>query len=612
MAGTFSPEVLHRTHSCGQLRAADVGSTVRLCGWVRSYRDHGGVVFIDLRDRDGITQVVFDLPGCDDGEVAATSQYGSAKEMYELARGLRNEWVIAIHGTVRPRGEGRVNPKLPTGDVEIIADSLAVLNKSEAVPFEPDSFATVSEDMRLRYRYIDLRRPEMTAALRLRARISKAMHDVLDGDGFVEVETPNLTKSTPEGARDFLVPCRLQQGAFYALPQSPQLFKQILMISGLDKYYQIARCFRDEDLRADRQPEFTQLDLEMSFVNEDNVMAVTERVMREVCKVSGKPFPEDVPVILYKDAMERYGIDRPDMRFELFLHNVSSVVAGSEFKVFTDVVAQGGLVKGVCVPGGAKFTRKEIDAYTAYAGEFGAKGLAWCKLEAGQFTGGVAKFFTPDMQAALRTMFGATDGDLLFFVADKPATTNKALAALRSKLGKDLALYREGDMAWCWVTEFPLVEWNPDERRWDAMHHPFTSPMPDDMDQLDSDPGSVRARAYDLVCNGTEMGGGSIRIHQPDVQRRVFGLLGVSPESAEARFGFFLNALKYGAPPHGGLALGLDRVVMIMAGGQSLRDVIAFPKTQRGTCPLTDGPSDVEQKQLDELHIRVVQPPAKA
>ena len=612
MTETFRPDVLQRTHSCGQLRTSDVGVPVRLCGWVRSYRDHGGVVFIDLRDRDGITQVVFDLPNLaslPDGREAE-----AATTMYEQARGLRNEWVIAVHGTVRPRGEGRVNPKLPTGEVEIIADSLAVLNKSETVPFEPDGFATVSEEMRLRYRYIDLRRPEMMAALRLRARIAKAMRDILDDQGFVEVETPNLTKSTPEGARDFLVPCRLQQGSFYALPQSPQLFKQILMVSGLDKYYQIARCFRDEDLRADRQPEFTQLDLEMSFVNEPDVMAVTEQVMREVCQVSGKPFPEQVPVILHKDAMDRYGIDRPDMRFEMLLHDVSSLVAESGFKVFTDVVSQGGIVKGLCVPGGAKFTRKEIDAYTAYAGEFGAKGLAWCKLEAGQFTGGVAKFLSSvdSIPVRLREVFGASDGDLLFFVADKPAATNKALAALRSKLGKDLSLYREGDMRWCWVTEFPLVEWNPDERRWDAMHHPFTSPLPEDFDKLDSDPGSVRARAYDLVCNGTEMGGGSIRIHQPDVQSRVFGLLGISPESAAARFGFFLNALKYGAPPHGGLALGLDRVVMIMAGGQSLRDVIAFPKTQRGTCPLTDGPSEVESKQLDELHIRVVQPPPTA
>jgi len=610
MIETFRPEVLQRTHRCGQLRADHVGETVRLCGWVRSYRDHGGVVFIDLRDRDGITQVVFDLPSCDGGNSAATA-------MYELARSLRNEWVIAVHGKVRPRGEGRVNPKLPTGDIEIIADSLSVLNRSEPVPFEPDSYSTVSEDMRLRFRYIDLRRPEMTAALRLRARIAKAMRDVLDGDGFVEVETPNLTKSTPEGARDFLVPCRLQQGSFYALPQSPQLFKQILMISGLDRYYQIARCFRDEDLRADRQPEFTQLDLEMSFVNEPDVMAVTEQVMRDVCRVSGQPFPEQVPVILYKDAVDRYGIDRPDMRFDMLLRDVSTLVAESGFKVFTDVVAGGGIVKGLCVPGGAKFTRKEIDAYTAYAGEFGAKGLAWCKLEAGQFAGGVAKFLSSvdSIPPRLRETFGASDGDLLFFVADKPATTNKALAALRCRLGKDLALYKEGDMRWCWVTEFPLVEWNPDEHRWDAMHHPFTSPLPEDMDKLDGDQaaiGSVRARAYDLVCNGTEMGGGSIRIHQPDVQSRVFSLLGISPESAQARFGFFLNALKYGAPPHGGLALGLDRVVMIMAGGQSLRDVIAFPKTQRGTCPLTDGPSDVEQKQLDELHIRVVQPPPPA
>jgi aspartyl-tRNA synthetase len=596
-------EALRRTHTCGQLRLEQVGRHVRLCGWVRSYRDHGGIVFIDLRDRDGITQVVFDLPENPNDAAAAAR--------YELARGLRDEWVVCVGGTVRPRGADRENPKLPTGQIEVVADSLTLMNRSNVVPFEPDEFSKVSEDMRLRYRYIDLRRPEMTRALRLRHAVCQAMRRTLDGEGFVEVETPVLTKSTPEGARDFLVPSRLQPNSFYALPQSPQLFKQILMVGGLDRYYQIARCFRDEDLRADRQPEFTQLDLEMSFATEQDVMAVTEKVMREVCSLAGKPFPATLPVIKYAEAMASYGIDRPDLRFGLLLKDVSDIVGSSEFKVFSAAVASKGIVKGICVPGGGRFTRKEIDGYTAMVAELGGKGLAWCKLEAGQFAGGAAKFITPDMQARLRQTFEANDGDLVFFVADRPALVNKCLAALRVRLGKDLSLYKDDDMAWCWVTEFPLVEWNEDERRWDAMHHPFTSPDPRDMDKMDSDPGAVRARAYDIVCNGTELGGGSIRIHSPQLQSRVFGLLGISEESAKVKFGFFLEALGFGAPPHGGLALGLDRIVMIMTNSASLRDVIAFPKTQKGACPMTDAPGPVDDKQLGELFIRTIVKPSE-
>ena len=597
---TLNDDVLKRTHHCCELRDSDIDSEVRLCGWVRSYRDHGGVVFIDLRDREGLTQVVFDVP--DDDNPAG-------QEMYKLARSLRNEWVIAITGKVRHRGEDRINPKLPTGQIEVLGTALTLLNKSDTVPFEPDEFQNVAEELRLKYRYVDLRRTALTQALILRHRITKAMRDVLDARGFLEIETPFLTKSTPEGARDFLVPSRLQQACFYALPQSPQLFKQILMIGGLDKYYQIVRCFRDEDLRADRQPEFTQLDMEMAFVSEDDVMGVTNDVMRTICELAGRPFPDEVPQISYAEAQDKYGIDRPDMRFEMLLCDVSQIVATSEFKVFADTVAAGNVVKAVVAKGGASFTRKIIDGYTDYAKEFGAKGLAWCKIEDGAFTGTPAKFIPEPMQAALREATGAEDGDVIFFMADKIETANKVLAALRSKLGEDMKLYGPDDFRWCWVVDWPLVEWNEGEQRFDSLHHPFTSPRPEDMETFEADPGAAKARAYDIVCNGVELGGGSIRIHNSDVQAKVFGLLGITDEEARDRFGFLLDALRYGAPPHGGLALGLDRIVMMMCGATSLRDVIAFPKTQRGTCPLTDGPSTVDDKQLAELDLKVIAPP---
>ena len=597
----LSDDVLKRTHSCGELRIEDVGSQVRLCGWVRSYRDHGGVVFIDLRDRDGITQLVYDLPE-EDADAAAV-------EMYELARSLRNEWVISGAGTVRPRGDDRENPKLPTGQIEVLCDSLTVLNRSETVPFEPDEFSDVSEETRLRYRYVDLRRVALTRALRLRHQICRAMRSTLDDAGFVEVETPFLTKSTPEGARDFLVPSRMQQAAFYALPQSPQLFKQILMVGGLDRYYQIVRCFRDEDLRADRQPEFTQLDVEMSFVCEADVMAITNNVMRTVCEVAGKPFPHDVPVITHAEAMDKYGVDRPDRRFEMLLKDVGEIVAETDFKVFSSALAAGGVVKGLCVGGGGSFTRKQIDEYSAFAADFGAKGLAWTKIESGGFAGGVAKFLSPEMQASLREAFGASDGDLLMFSADTAETVNKVLGNLRVKLGEDLELYAADAFEWCWVVDFPLVEYDEKTARWQSLHHPFTSPRPADLEKMATDPGAVLSRAYDIVCNGTEMGGGSIRIHSREIQQKVFNLLGINEAEAHEKFDFLMTALRYGAPPHGGIALGLDRIVMEMVGAKSLRDVIAFPKTQRGGCPLTGAPARVEDEQLAELDLRVIVPP---
>jgi len=584
-------KALERTHSCGQLRSSDEGKHVRLCGWVRRYRDHGGVIFVDLRDREGITQVVFD-PSDD-------------RALHDRAGALRNEWVISMGGKVRLRGQDRINPNLPTGEIEVLADELAVLNRADPVPFDPETSGAVNEETRLRYRYIDLRRPEMIRNLRMRHRICQAMRRVLDERGFVEVETPFLTKSTPEGARDFLVPARLQPGHFYALPQSPQLFKQILMVSGLDRYYQIVRCFRDEDLRADRQPEFTQLDVEMSFATEADVIDTTNAVLREVCRVADRPFPEQVPILTYHEAMARYGTDRPDTRFGMLLQDVSPIVADCGFQVFAGAIASGGVVKALCAPGAAKFTRKEIDGYVAYAGHFGAKGLAWCKVAAGGFTGGVARFFDDAVQAALRETLGAGAGDLLLFIADKAVQANKSLGALRGKLARDLGLVRPEEFAWCWVRDFPLVEWNEDAQRWDSVHHPFTLPRQEDLEKLESDPGSVRSCAYDVVLNGVELGGGSIRIHSQEVQRRIFKLLGISDEQAQLRFGFFLEALRYGAPPHGGIALGLDRIAMMMAGCESLREVIAFPKTQRGVCPLTEAPAEAEDDQLSGLGIRV-------
>jgi aspartyl-tRNA synthetase len=531
---------------------------------------------------------------------------------HKIARDLRCEWVIAASGTVRPRSEGMENPKLGTGDIEIEISNIDILNSSKTPPFEIDNAANVNEELRLTNRYIDLRRPEMLARLATRHRVTKIVRDYYDENGFWEIETPMLGKSTPEGARDYLVPSRLYEGAFYALPQSPQLFKQILMVSGTDRYFQIVRCFRDEDPRADRQAEFTQIDVEMSFVDCDDIMTMNEgliaRIFKEVLDVDVA-----LPVrrMTYAESVKDYGIDRPDLRFDMKLKEISDIAAKSTFKVFTSTVEKGGVVKGLCATGAGSYSRKDIEkTLTAYVSDYGAKGLAWLKVNAAEDGSGltvasnIAKFFTAEQQQEIIARFDAKEGDLLLFIADKLDVANKALAPLRVKLGKDLELYEPDAREFVWVVDFPAFEWNEDNGRFDSLHHPFTAPVPEDMHKLDTDPGNINSQAYDLVVNGSEVGGGSIRIHQPEMQAKVFDILNISKEQAKDRFGFFLKALEYGAPPHGGIAFGLDRLVMLLTDTENIRDVIAFPKTQRGQCLLTEAPGLVDQAQLDELNLR--------
>ncbi len=590
---------MKRTHHCGQLRLEHVDEEVTLCGWVNSYRDHGNLVFIDLRDRSGLIQVVFD------------PEYNL--ESHRLARSLRCEWVIACRGKVRPRGQGLENPKLATGQIEVIVEQLDLLNTAKTPPFETDSADQVNEEIRLSYRYIDLRRKSMQNRLKVRHQVTKITRDYFDEQGFWEIETPMLGKSTPEGARDFLVPSRLYKGNFYALPQSPQLFKQILMVSGCERYFQIVRCFRDEDPRADRQAEFTQIDVEMSFVDADDVMTVNERLIARIFKkILGVEVPLPVPRMTYAQAMDEYGIDRPDLRFDMKLKDLSDLVKDSSFKVFTSVVEKGGVVKGFCAPGGGRYSRSDIEkTMTEFVADFGARGLAWFKVGAAEGGGGlelkssIAKFFTPSQQQQILSRFNAAEDDLILMVADQVETANKALAPLRVRLGKELGLVREGDYRFIWVIDFPLFEWNEGDKRFDSLHHPFTSPVPEDLEKLDTDPGHIRSQAYDLVVNGSEIGGGSVRIHNPLTQAKVFDLLKITRQQARDRFGFFLKALEYGAPPHGGIAFGLDRLVMLLTGTDNIRDVIAFPKTQRGQCLLTDAPSEVDASQLEELNLRV-------
>ncbi len=581
---------MKRSHHCGELSLDHVGQTVTLAGWVASRRDHGGVRFIDLRDRYGLTQIVFD------------SEYEST--MHQLADHLRNEYVVAITGEVTLRPKGSANPHIPTGAIEIRSTSLVILNEAKPLPFALDDTITTSETLRLKHRYLDLRRPRMQELLQLRSQVSHLVRQYLHANQFIEVETPILTKSTPEGARDYLVPSRVNPGEFFALPQSPQLFKQILMIGGTDRYYQLARCFRDEDLRLDRQPEFTQIDVEMSFVDQEDIMNLIEQMVRLVFKeTSHIDLPTPLPRLSFEDAMGRYGTDKPDLRFNLQLQDLSQFAATCEFKVFRSAVENGGIVKALVIPGGNAFTRNRIDNLIDTAKEFGAKGLAWVKInEEGNLDSSIAKFFkAQDLREALPS---AQPGDLLIFVADLAVTVHQVLGRLRLLLGEELQLIDRNRWEPLWVMDFPMFEYDDTAKRYVALHHPFTAPHPKDLPLMETDPLQIRTQAYDLVLNGFELGGGSIRIHAPQIQSKVFDLLNISKTEAREKFGFLLDALESGAPPHGGIALGLDRLVMLLGKTESIREVIPFPKTQKAQCLMTEAPSTVTPEQLQELSIR--------
>lgn len=583
---------LQRSHRCTELSVEDVGKKVTVMGWTQKRRDLGGVIFVDLRDRSGILQVVFN-------EQAGT-------EVFTKAEKIRSEYVLAVVGEVVKRSAETINPKLATGEIEVIAKELRILSTSETPPIQIEEDSDVNEMVRLKYRYLDLRRPDMQKNLILRHRIAKIARDYYDQNGFMEIETPMLTKSTPEGARDYLVPSRVHPGKFYALPQSPQLFKQLLMVSGFDRYFQIVKCFRDEDLRADRQPEFTQIDLEMSFVNVEDVLAVNEGFIKKVFK-EAMDIELQTPFLRmpYQEAMDRFGSDKPDIRFGLELVNLSDIVANCGFKVFADAVKNGGSVRAINAKGcGAKFSRREIDSLAEFAKIYRAKGMAWISVEENELKSAITKFLTEEEVKAILDKVQAEPGDLICFIADKNEIVYDALGQLRLEIARRLDLLKKEDYKFLWVTEFPLLEYSEEEKRYVAKHHPFTCPMDEDLEYLDTDPGRVRAKAYDIVLNGVEVGGGSIRIHSQELQSKMFGLLGFSEEDKWDRFGFLLEAFKYGTPPHGGLAFGLDRLIMLLAGRDSIRDVIAFPKVQNASCPLTNAPDVVEPKQLRELHIK--------
>jgi aspartyl-tRNA synthetase len=588
-----------RSHYCGQVNEQLLGEQITVAGWVHRRRDHGGVIFVDLRDREGLLQIVFDP---------------DAAQVFREAERLRSEWVVRVTGTVRARPEGTVNAHLASGKVELLARELELLNRSEPLPFQLDE--QVGEEVRLRYRYLDLRREVMTQRLRLRHRITRAMRGYLDGHGFIDLETPMLTKATPEGARDYLVPSRTHPGKFFALPQSPQIFKQLLMIAGFDRYYQIVRCFRDEDLRADRQPEFTQLDVETSFLTQDGIMKLMEGLVRHFFReVLAAELPDPFPRMSYAEALRRFGSDKPDLRIPLELTDIADLVRDCDFKVFAGPAKDAqGRVAALRVPGGGALARSAIDEYTAFVARYGAKGLAYIKVnERGRGREGlqspIVKFLSDAALEGILARSGAADNDLIFFGADSARVVADALGALRVRLGQDLKLVAQG---WrpLWVVDFPMFEWDAEAKRWQAMHHPFTAPREDDPAALRAAPGAALAKAYDMVLNGSEIGGGSVRIHRQEMQSTVFELLGIGTDEAQKKFGFLLDALKFGAPPHGGIAFGLDRLAMLMAGADSIREVIAFPKTQTAADPLTDAPTEVSEAQLRELHVRVRVPPA--
>ena len=574
-----------RTHYCAQLNKDNVGQEVVVCGWVNSRRDHGGVIFIDLRDKGGLLQVVFDAK-------------------FEVAHKLRSEYVLSVKGKIRRRPLDTENPQLKTGEIELVAEEVELLNKSLTPPFEISEKTKTSEEIRLKYRYLDLRRPQLLKNFFLRHKASKIIRDILDKRGFTEVETPILTKSTPEGARDYLVPSRINPGEFFALPQSPQLFKQLLMVAGMDKYFQICKCFRDEDLRADRQPEFTQVDMEMSFVDEEGIFAVVEEIISILFRqILNKKITLPFPRLSYGETMEKYGTDKPDLRFGLEIIDLSVIISNCQFKVFKGAVEKGGKVRGVRVEG--EFSRKEIEEMTAWIASFGAKGLAWMKVTSEGLESNITKFFSKEELQQIQDKMQGEEGDLLLFVADKEKIVNNSLANLRLYLAKKKKLINSDSFHFSWIIDFPLLEYSEEEKRLQALHHPFTSPKEEDISILSESPQKVRSRAYDLVLNGCELGGGSIRIHNSSLQREMFNVLGISDAQAERKFGFLLKALDFGAPPHGGIALGLDRLIMLMVGADSIRDVIAFPKTQKAICLLTESPSPVTEKQLRELHIKL-------